>query len=124
MKESSLREKNEELAKVRGEVNSLNVKLKWAQNKLKSESEAHKEAQSKLTTTLQKLQESREEGEQIRNDMKAMIVAYQVCVSVQTSLATVYYTLTATGNLLHKVLVKEILFYILNSLILLIIFSI
>jgi len=57
----------------------LNVKLKWAQNKLKSESEAHKEVQSKLTTTLQKLQESREEGEQIRDDMKAMIVAYQVC---------------------------------------------
>ena len=67
------------MTKFRGEVNSLNVKLKWAQNKLKSESEAHKEAQSKLATTLQKLQESREEGEQIRNDMKAMIVAYQVC---------------------------------------------
>ncbi|XP_065883661.1 coiled-coil domain-containing protein 186-like isoform X2 [Dysidea avara] len=75
--ESSLREKTEEVTKFRGEVNSLNVKLKWAQNKLKSESEAHKEAQSKLATTLQKLQESREEGEQIRNDMKAMIVAYQ-----------------------------------------------
>ena len=66
------------MTKFRGEVNSLNVKLKWAQNKLKPESEAHKETQSKLVTTLQ-MQESREEGEQIRNDMKAMIVTYQVC---------------------------------------------
>ncbi|XP_065883671.1 coiled-coil domain-containing protein 186-like [Dysidea avara] len=74
--ESSLQEKTEEVTKFRGEVNSLNVKLKWAQNKLKPESEAHKETQSKLVTTLQ-MQESREEGEQIRNDMKAMIVTYQ-----------------------------------------------
>ena len=66
------------MSKTKNEVSSLNIKLKWAQNKLKSESEAHKEAQAKLAITLQKLQESKEEGEQIRNDMKAMIVAYQV----------------------------------------------
>ena len=68
------------MSKTKNEVSSLNIKLKWAQNKLKSESEAHKEAQAKLAITLHKLQESKEEGEQIRNDMKAMIVAYQVSI--------------------------------------------
>lgn len=73
-----MKEKAEEVSKTKSEVSSLNIKLKWAQNKLKSETEAHKEAQAKLAVTQQKLQESKEEGEQIRNDMKAMIVAYQV----------------------------------------------
>jgi len=74
-----VKDKAEEISKTKSEVSSLNIKLKWAQNKLKSETEAHKEAQTKLATTMQKLQEAKEEGEQIRNDMKAMIVAYQVC---------------------------------------------
>ena len=75
-----MKEKAEEVSKTKNEVSSLNTKLKWAQNKLKSETEAHKEVQSRLAITQQKLQQSKEEGEQIRNDMKAMIVAYQVCV--------------------------------------------
>ena len=74
-----MKEKAEEVSKTKSEVSSLNIKLKWAQNKLKSESEAHKEVQTKLAVTSQKLQVAKEEGEQIRNDMKAMIVAYQVC---------------------------------------------
>ena len=78
--ESIVKEKAEEVSKTKGEVSSLNIKLKWAQNKLKSETEAHKEVQTKLAITQQKLQESKEEGEQIRNDMKSMIVAYQVCM--------------------------------------------
>lgn len=73
-----MKDKGEETSKTKNEVSSLNIKLKWAQNKLKSETEAHKEAQAKLASTLQKLQQAKEEGEQIRNDMKAMIVAYQV----------------------------------------------
>ena len=77
-----MKEKAEEVSKTKAEVSSLNIKLKWAQNKLKSETEAHKEVQTKLAITQQKLQESKEEGEQIRNDMKAMIVVYQVCVCV------------------------------------------
>ena len=80
------------MSKTKNEVSSLNIKLKWAQNKLKSESEAHKEAQAKLAITLQKLQESKEEGEQIRNDMKAMIVAYQVsnCICVHIYVSVFY----------------------------------
>ena len=79
--ESVVKEKAEEVSKTKGEVSSLNIKLKWAQNKLKSETEAHKEVQTKLAITQQKLQESKEEGEQIRNDMKSMIVVYQVCAN-------------------------------------------
>ena len=78
-----MKEKAEEVSKTKSEVSSLNTKLKWAQNKLKSETEAHKEVQTKLAITQQKLQQSKEEGEQIRNDMKAMIVAYQVCACVR-----------------------------------------
>lgn len=42
LQESTISEQSSELSKLKGEVSSLNIKLKWAQNKLKSESEGHK----------------------------------------------------------------------------------
>ncbi|KAL9983864.1 hypothetical protein ACROYT_G006107 [Oculina patagonica] len=59
------------------EVNSHAVKVKWAQNKLKTELESHKETKNKLLQVTQKLKESREEGLQIRADCQAMIKQYQ-----------------------------------------------
>lgn len=59
------------------EVNSQAVKVKWAQNKLKTELEAHKETKNKLSQITQKLQEAKEEGLQIRADCQAMIKKYQ-----------------------------------------------
>lgn len=59
------------------DVNSQAVKIKWAQNKLKTELEAHKETKNKLMQVTQKLKEAREEGLQIRADCQAMIKQYQ-----------------------------------------------
>lgn len=59
------------------ELNSQAVKVKWAQNKLKTELEAHKETKTKLSQVTQKLKEAKEEGLQIRNDCQAMIKKYQ-----------------------------------------------
>lgn len=59
------------------ELNSQVVKVKWAQNKLKTELETHKETKTKLAQVTQKLKEAKEEGLQIRNDCQAMIKKYQ-----------------------------------------------
>lgn len=59
------------------ELNSQVVKVKWAQNKLKTELETHKETKTKLSQVTQKLKEAKEEGLQIRNDCQAMIKKYQ-----------------------------------------------
>lgn len=63
--------------KISEEVNSQAVKVKWAQNKLKTELEAHKETKAKLVQITQKLKEAKEEGIQIRADCQAMIKQYQ-----------------------------------------------
>ena len=69
--------KQKEIDKAREDMNSHVVKVKWAQNKLKSELDAHKETKTKLAQTLQKLKEAKEEGEQIRADCQRMIKQYQ-----------------------------------------------
>ncbi|KAG1664565.1 Coiled-coil domain-containing protein 186 [Nymphon striatum] len=63
--------------RLKEEISSKDVKIKWAQNKLKSEVDAHKETQSKLEKVHQKLLETREESEQIRRDCQDMIRRYQ-----------------------------------------------
>ncbi|XP_028391499.1 coiled-coil domain-containing protein 186-like [Dendronephthya gigantea] len=75
--EKEIIEKQKEVDKVQEDINAHVVKVKWAQNKLKSELDAHKETKTKLTQTLQKLKEAKEEGEQIRADCQAMIKQYQ-----------------------------------------------
>lgn len=40
--QSLVAEHTKELVKLKEEVNSFTIKLKWAQNKLKAETEAHK----------------------------------------------------------------------------------
>lgn len=78
---------------MREEVGSLTIKVKWAQNKLKHETDTHKvdltlrshphiltpsqETKAALAISNKKLKESREEGEQIRADLKRMIQQYQ-----------------------------------------------
>ncbi|CAB4008727.1 Hypothetical predicted protein [Paramuricea clavata] len=75
--EREIIEKQKEVEKAQEDTNSHVVKVKWAQNKLRSELDAHKETKTKLTQTLQKLKEAKEEGEQIRADCQAMIKQYQ-----------------------------------------------
>ena len=63
------------------EISSQAIKVKWAQNKLKTELDAHKETKAKLTKTEQKLKEAKEETEQIRRNCQEMIKTYQVRVT-------------------------------------------
>lgn len=75
--EKEMKLKQREVAKAQEHINSHAVKVKWAQNKLKTELDAHKETKAKLVQTTQKLKEAKEEGEQIRADCQAMIKQYQ-----------------------------------------------
>ncbi|CAG2068116.1 unnamed protein product, partial [Timema podura] len=63
--------------KLKEDLRSREIKIKWTQNKLHMEMDANKEAQASLGKAMQNLQESREECEQIRQDSQAMIRAYQ-----------------------------------------------
>ena len=42
VQESRLSEQAKELAKLKEEVSSANIKVRWAQNKLKTETDAHR----------------------------------------------------------------------------------
>ncbi|XP_054878593.1 coiled-coil domain-containing protein 186 isoform X1 [Poeciliopsis prolifica] len=63
--------------KLKEEINSHLIKVKWAQNKLKSEADAHKETKDKLRETTSKLAQAKEETEQIRKNCQDMIRTYQ-----------------------------------------------
>ena len=107
LQESRLSEQAKEVTKLKEDVGSANIKVRWAQNKLKTETDAHKvhvhkftldgcvhgntdcmftgrvsvcsqDTKSQLASTSKKLQQAREEGEQIRSDLKTMITQYQV----------------------------------------------
>lgn len=56
----------------------MNVKLKWAQNKLKAETEEHSSCKVKLQSTAKKWKEAKEEGDQLRAELKATVQTYQV----------------------------------------------
>ncbi|KAM9837509.1 coiled-coil domain-containing protein 186 isoform 2-T3 [Aulostomus maculatus] len=66
-----------EVEKLKEENNSHLIKVKWAQNKLKSEADAHKESKDKLRETVSKLAQAKEETEQIRKNCQDMIRTYQ-----------------------------------------------
>uniref|UniRef100_A0A1A8D6I2 Chromosome 10 open reading frame 118 n=1 Tax=Nothobranchius kadleci TaxID=1051664 RepID=A0A1A8D6I2_NOTKA len=63
--------------KLKEEINSHLIKVKWAQNKLKSEADSHKETKDRLRETASKLAQAKEETEQIRKNCQDMIRTYQ-----------------------------------------------
>ncbi|XP_059180577.1 coiled-coil domain-containing protein 186 isoform X2 [Centropristis striata] len=76
-KEGEVSRFTREVEKLKEEINSHLIKVKWAQNKLKSEADAHKETKDKLRETTSKLAQAKEETEQIRKNCKDMIRTYQ-----------------------------------------------
>ncbi|XP_048584681.1 coiled-coil domain-containing protein 186 [Nematostella vectensis] len=76
-KDKDFLSQTKEYSKLKEEMNSDAVKVKWAQNKLKAELEAHKETKTKLTQVTNKLKEAKEEGEMIRANCQALIKKYQ-----------------------------------------------
>ncbi|XP_060951069.1 coiled-coil domain-containing protein 186 isoform X2 [Limanda limanda] len=76
-KEGEVGRVTREVEKLKEEINSHLIKVKWAQNKLKSEADAHKETKDKLRETTSKLAQAKEETEQIRKNCQDMIRTYQ-----------------------------------------------
>nr|XP_014348083.1 PREDICTED: coiled-coil domain-containing protein 186 isoform X1 [Latimeria chalumnae]XP_014348084.1 PREDICTED: coiled-coil domain-containing protein 186 isoform X1 [Latimeria chalumnae]XP_014348086.1 PREDICTED: coiled-coil domain-containing protein 186 isoform X1 [Latimeria chalumnae] len=76
-KESEASRLNREIERLKEEINSHVIKVKWSQNKLKTETDAHKETKDKLKDTTFKLTQAREEAEQIRKNCQEMIKTYQ-----------------------------------------------
>uniref|UniRef100_H0ZKW5 Coiled-coil domain containing 186 n=1 Tax=Taeniopygia guttata TaxID=59729 RepID=H0ZKW5_TAEGU len=68
---------NREIEKMKEEINSHVIKVKWAQNKLKTEMDSHKETKERLKDAMTKLTEAKEEGDQIRKNCQEMIKSYQ-----------------------------------------------
>ncbi|XP_054687250.1 coiled-coil domain-containing protein 186 isoform X3 [Grus americana] len=69
---------NREMEKLKEEINSHVIKVKWAQNKLKTEMDSHKETKERLKDAMTKLTEAKEEADQIRKNCQEMIKTYQV----------------------------------------------
>ncbi|XP_030611045.1 coiled-coil domain-containing protein 186 isoform X2 [Archocentrus centrarchus] len=76
-KEGEVGRLSREVEKLKEEINSHLIKVKWAQNKLKSEADAHKETKDKLRESTSKLAQAKEETEQIRKNCQDMIRTYQ-----------------------------------------------
>ncbi|KAK5850884.1 hypothetical protein PBY51_001722 [Eleginops maclovinus] len=76
-KEGEVSRLTREVEKLKEEINSHLIKVRWAQNKLKSEADAHKETKDKLRETTSKLTQAKEETEQIRKNCQDMIRTYQ-----------------------------------------------
>ncbi|XP_061564250.1 coiled-coil domain-containing protein 186 isoform X2 [Cololabis saira] len=76
-KEGEVGRLTREVEKLKEEINSHLIKVKWAQNKLKSEADAHKETKDRFRETSSKLAQAKEETEQIRKNCQDMIRTYQ-----------------------------------------------
>lgn len=84
-KENEVARLSRELEKVKEEINSHVIKVKWAQNKLKSETDAHKETKDRLRETTAKLTQAKEETEQIRKNCQDMIRTYQESEEIKSN---------------------------------------
>ncbi|NXR25075.1 CC186 protein, partial [Cinclus mexicanus] len=76
---------NREIEKLKEEINSHVIKVKWAQNKLKTEVDSHKETKERLKDAMTKLTEAKEEGDQIRKNCQEMIKSYQESEEIKLS---------------------------------------
>ncbi|XP_053305995.1 coiled-coil domain-containing protein 186 [Spea bombifrons] len=84
-KESETSRQNREIEKLKEEVNSYAIKVKWAHNKLKTEMDTHKETKDKLRDTTAKLNQAKEEAEQIRRNCQEMIKTYQESEEIKSN---------------------------------------
>ncbi|OXB62011.1 hypothetical protein ASZ78_006718 [Callipepla squamata] len=76
---------NKEIEKLKEEINSHVIKVKWAQNKLKSEMDSHKESKERLKDATTKLTQAKEEADQIRKNCQEMIKTYQESEEIKTN---------------------------------------
>ncbi|KAF1661777.1 hypothetical protein FQA23_0008314, partial [Aptenodytes patagonicus] len=76
---------NREIEKLKEEINSHLIKVKWAQNKLKTEMDSHKETKERLKDATTKLTEAKEEADQIRKNCQEMIKTYQESEEIKSN---------------------------------------
>ncbi|KAL0616593.1 Coiled-coil domain-containing protein 186 [Plecturocebus cupreus] len=74
-----------EIDKLKEDINSHIIKVKWAQNKLKAEMDSHKETRDKLKETTTKLTQAKEEADQIRKNCQDMIKTYQESEEIKSN---------------------------------------
>ncbi|XP_008569251.1 PREDICTED: uncharacterized protein C10orf118 homolog [Galeopterus variegatus] len=74
-----------EIDKLKEDINSHLIKVKWAQNKLKAEMDSHKETKDKLKETTTKLTQAKEEADQIRKNCQDMIKTYQESEEIKSN---------------------------------------
>uniref|UniRef100_A0AAY4DEN8 Coiled-coil domain-containing protein 186 n=1 Tax=Denticeps clupeoides TaxID=299321 RepID=A0AAY4DEN8_9TELE len=84
-KERDVSQLTREVERLKEEVNSQVIKVKWAQNKLKSEADGHKETKDKLKETTARLTQAKEETEQIRKNCQDMIRTYQESEEIKSN---------------------------------------
>ncbi|XP_046358546.2 coiled-coil domain-containing protein 186-like isoform X1 [Haliotis rufescens] len=84
-KSSELTQALKEIEKMREALSSADVRIKWAQNKLRAELDSHKETKATLDKTNFKLKEAKEETMQIRRDCQAMIKTYQESEEIKSN---------------------------------------
>ncbi|RDD38311.1 Coiled-coil domain-containing protein 186 [Trichoplax sp. H2] len=76
-KNNEIEELKKEMEKKDEDINSQVIKTKWAQNKLKTELDAHKETKTKWSETTKKLQESKDEQDRTRLEYENKIKNHQ-----------------------------------------------
>lgn len=74
-----------EIDKLKEDISSHIIKVKWAQNKLKAEMDLHKETKDKLKETTTKLTQAKEEADQIRKNCQDMIKTYQESEEIKSN---------------------------------------
>ncbi|XP_063473662.1 coiled-coil domain-containing protein 186 isoform X2 [Symphalangus syndactylus] len=74
-----------EIDKLKEDINSHVIKVKWAQNKLKAEMDSHKETKDKLKEATTKLTQAKEEADQIRKNCQDMIKTYQESEEIKSN---------------------------------------
>lgn len=74
-----------EMEKLKEDLSSADYRIKWFQNKLKAELDAHKDTKQNLEKTIIKLKETKEETEVIRRDCHAIIKTYQESEEVRSN---------------------------------------
>ena len=84
-KETEASSQTKQLEKLKEEVNSQAIKVRWAQNKLKSEVESHKETKEKCDKMVLEIQQAKEETEQIRKNCQEMIKTYQESEEIKSN---------------------------------------
>ncbi|XP_072335540.1 coiled-coil domain-containing protein 186 isoform X1 [Scyliorhinus torazame] len=84
-KEGEATKLNKDVEKLKEDINSNIIKVKWAQNKLKSEMDTHKETREKLKETTVKLTQAKEETEQIRRNCQDIIKTYQESEEIRSN---------------------------------------